>query len=114
MVELPIKHKAKNMKNKFNNFERVKVISSQEALAEINNCEGYIVGMSQAESTGEWYYGVTIPADDNQAWSIVEHELEAIGGKIDPKEIWPDDLAVRVQVDPKTGEGNLVEPDEDE
>jgi hypothetical protein len=98
--------------NKFHEYEVVKVVSTRMALAKINNCEGYISGMSQNEITDEWTYAVTIPEDDDLGWSVPEAELLPTGKKIDPKQIYTGE-SIRVSVDPKTGEGKLIDSDED-
>jgi len=98
------------MKSKFDFYEIVKVNSSKNALREINNSEGVIRGKAQNEETGRWGYGVSIYKDNGLIWHIMEEDLQFTGRKADPKDFEAGET-VKVQVDPKTGEGSL--PDQE-
>ena len=96
------------MKNKFNFYEVVKVITNLDKLKEINGSLGVILGMSQNELTDEWIYGVSIDKDEGLVWSIKEKYLQSTGEKRSREDFYSGET-IRVQVDPKTGEGNIVE-----
>ena len=98
------------MKNKYNFYDIVKVHSDKNSLREINNCEGAILGMSQNEETGCWGYGVSIYKDNGLCWSIKEEDLQPTGKKGKRSDFYTGE-SVRVRVDPKTGEGEIVEND---
>jgi hypothetical protein len=100
------------MKNKFDLYDIVIVCSQRKDLEEINGCRGYISGMAQDEETGLWGYAVGIYDDKGYAWYAMEEELLPTGEKEDPRIDEPVDT-VRVRVDPETGEGYLVDEEEE-
>jgi hypothetical protein len=99
------------MKNKFDLYDIVIVCSQRKDLEEINGCRGYISAMSQSEETGLWRYAVGI-YDKECLWEVRESELLSTGEKEDPRINEPVDT-IRVRVDPETGEGYLVDEEEE-
>jgi len=98
------------MKNKFDFYDIVKVNSDKLSLQEINGFEGVIRGMSQNEDTGEWGYAVSIYKDNGLLWDIMEADLIATGKKSKESDFMTGE-SVKVRVDPKTGEGEIVDDD---
>lgn len=98
------------MKNKFNYYEIVKVRSPKEELTEINGSKGVIRGMSQSDETGEWGYAVSIIKDDGILWDIMETDLVTTTEFASPKDHTTGE-SIKIKVDPKTGEGEIVDKD---
>ncbi len=98
------------MKNKFEYYEIVKVMSPKQDLQEINGEEGVIRGMSKSDETGEWGYAVCIYKDNGFVWDIMECDLIVTGKFATPSD-HSIGQSVRIKVDPKTGEGELVDED---
>ncbi len=94
------------MKNKFDFFEVVRVIgTADDQLAPIHGQEGTILGMSQGEESRKWGYAVSMTSS-GEVWDIDEEHLESTGQKKDRSDFYTG-KAVRVKVDPVSGEGSL-------
>ncbi len=98
------------MNSKFNFYEIVRVSSTKSSLHEINSCEGVVKGKSQCEDTGQWAYAISIYKDGGIVWSIMEEDLISTG-KLDESSQHTSTTHLKVQVDPKTGEGKIVDED---
>jgi hypothetical protein len=98
------------MNNKFNFYEIVKVLSKKSNLQEINGCEGVVKGKSQCEDTGNWGYAVSIYKDNGIVWDIMEEDLISTG-KLDDHSKYSPTEHVKIQVDLKTGKGEIVDDD---
>lgn len=96
------------MTSKFNFYDIVKVNTTKKHLKEINGCEGVIRGMAQNEETGLWGYGVSIYNDNGIVWHVMEDDLRATGKKANPEDFKIGE-SIKVEVNPKTGEGKISE-----
>ena len=94
------------MKNKYEFYEISIVKSHKRELGNINGLEGIIYGMSQNEETGKWGYAVWLYQKE-EVWDILEEDLQPTGKKSDPKGFYTGGR-IRVSVDPKTGEGEVI------
>ena len=96
------------MKNKFNFYEVVRIVSNKPELLELNNKLGVITGMSQNESDPSIFcYAVDILNEDKEVidgWSIYSEDLVTTGKKINPSQLFTSDI-IKVEVSKKTGEG---------
>lgn len=95
-------------KNKFNFYDVVKISSNKNSLKEIDNSLGVIRGMSQNEETGEWGYAVSVYKDNDLIWDILEEDLVFTGDRVDPSD-FKDKNTIKVQVDPSTGSGKIID-----
>ena len=104
------------MKNKFNAYDVVKIMSQNPELVEINGKEGIVLGVPQIEEDYSIFtYSVYVldpKGKMEECWSVDEEDLQPTGKKMKEEDIYTGET-VRVRVDPETGEGYLVE-DEDE
>jgi hypothetical protein len=89
------------VKPEYDFYEIVRVISPKK-----RGYEGAILGMSQND-LGKWGYAVFL-YEENTVWDFQEDELEPTGRK-DRRESFYDGTTIRVQVDPDTGEGTIVD-----
>jgi len=99
------------MKNKFDYYEIVKVESNDPELSKINGLEGAILGISKNDSTKQIAYSVHI-FKFASSWFIFEKDLITTG-KYSKKEDFHAGESIKVNVDPETGEGKIVEDDEE-
>jgi hypothetical protein len=90
------------VKPKYDFYEIVRVISPKK-----RGHEGAVLGRAQNEN-GKWGYAVALYSDDKLVWDFQEDELEPTGRK-DRRESFYDGTTIRVQVDPDTGEGTIVD-----
>ena len=100
------------MKNKFDYYEVVKISSKRPALKKINGCKGFISRISHNEETGSWSYAVSVYDDEGYLWSVKENELITTRKKVNPKDSDAGEI-IKIRVNPKTGEGEVTEDDED-
>jgi len=96
------------MKNKFNFYEIVRIVSDKPKHAEINGATGVVAGMAQNEETGRWTYGVSIDKLDGLVRRMDEDSLVSIG-VVGKREDFYTGESIKVRVDPKTGEGYIVD-----
>lgn len=96
------------MKNKYDFDDIVIVVGKKKSLDRIRNKGGIIQGMVQDEVTTEWVYAVEVPNDNGIVWSIYESDLMPTNEKSDPDQSQSVG-SIRVQVDPNTGEGRVVD-----
>jgi hypothetical protein len=101
---------------KYDFDEVVKVVSTAKSLEKINGKFGVVVGVAQSEENPDYFtYGICFYDDNGElgnVWRVPEKDLEPTGKKIDP-ESHQSTTRVRVKVDPKTGEGIIIEYDEE-
>ena len=93
------------MTNKFSFYEVVTVDSDLPEHQTINHDQGVVVGMSQNENDHGWGYAVSIAAV-GKCWSIDEKYLKSTGMFGQREDIYTGDSII-VEVDPKTGEGDV-------
>ena len=98
------------MKNKFDFYELVEIIGLGKELDEVRGKKAVVVGMSENEDTNEWGYAVDINGCDD-GWDVMEKDLLSMGKFIKRDNMYSEET-IRVRVDPKTGEGDIVD-DED-
>ena len=92
------------MKNKYEFYEIVKVISKKGKLKKIYGIEAPIRGMS--EEDGRWGYAIALP---NATWSVEEEDIKSTGKFADPNDYKPvDTVHVRVLSD---GSGEIIKDD---
>lgn len=99
------------MSSKFDFYEIVTVITDKPSCSQINGEMGVVMGKAQDEDTGEWSYGVSIYSDEGLLWRVDEKDIYSTGKKANPTDFYTGET-IKVRVDPKTGEGTVVEPDE--
>ena len=94
------------MAAKFEFFEVVRIDAAPEESEELDGKTGPIVGMAESED-GRWTYSIYL---ENQggAFIVNEDRLTSTGRFVKREDIY-DGSSMRVAVDPKTGEGKLVE-----
>lgn len=71
--------------------------------------KGVILGM--ADENNKWFYDVTI-LDSDDSYMFREEDLQSTGEKKERADFYSDE-SVKVAVDPKSGEGTLVEQDDE-
>jgi hypothetical protein len=96
--------------NKFTKNEVVLVSSNEAEFKEINNSEGVVRTFDKNE-LGEWIYTVSVDADDGMLWCIEEDNLRYVGKHRSRDNVISGETA-KITVDPKTGEGILVDDDQ--
>lgn len=74
-----------NNQSPYDFYEIVTVNSIDPEHAEINGCEGVILGKARHDD-GEWGYAVFIH-DDKAAWDLPGRVLESTGEFADPDEV---------------------------
>ena len=101
------------MESKFNFYEIVKVVSLKATLRKVNGKVGVITGKSQSEEDPAVFaYAVTILSEGglpNDGWFIFEEDLQPTGKKADPKDFLTGE-SMKVEVDPNTGHGRIIDP----
>jgi len=104
------------IKSKFDFYDIVKIVSNKKSLSEVNGKRGIITGKAQDEEDPSIFsYGVTILDDQGEVgdgWFIFEEDLQATGERTDRSKIYTGE-SIRVRVDPETGEGYLVDEEEE-
>jgi hypothetical protein len=102
---------------KYDFDELVQVISNKKILSKVNGRVGIIVGYADKETEHDDYTYAVSFYDENgnqeEGWSISEEDLQSTGKKIKFEQNKPI-VHVRVKVDPKTGEGTIIEYKENE
>lgn len=102
------------MKSKFNFDEIVKIISTKPSLAVYNGKLGIIKGKSQSEEKPNLFaYSVDVINENGEIVAckfIFESDLKATGKDFASKTEYVG--TAKVRVDPRTGEGELVNEDE--
>ena len=100
------------MKSKFNLYDIVIVNSNKKRLACINGKKGAIRGKSQSEENHSIFaYAVDIFNEANKVeggWFIFEEDLKYTGIKANPSDFYTGE-SIKVRVDPKTGEGEIID-----
>ena len=98
------------MEPKFKYFEHVIIKNSPNTIKNnIQEEEGIVLGIAQ-DDDGKWGYGVYINKM-GEVWDINENEMESTG-KYSKREDFYSGDSIQVRVDPKTGEGFIVDEDE--
>ena len=87
-------------------YEVVKVVSERAPLREIRGLTGTVVGIIEGED-GHWLYDVSI-FDRDETWSVEEPDLKSTGKYLRREDIYEGE-AIRILVDPRTGEGSLLD-----
>lgn len=100
------------MTSKFDFNEIVKVVSNDPKDKSINGTTVVVRGKAQNEETGKWTYGVVVIGKRGTVWRVKEENLFSTGKKANPDDFKPVGT-VRVRVDPETGEGYIVDPEEE-
>lgn len=94
------------MKNRFQFYEVVAVVASDESSIESAiGEEGTILGMAQDEESQRWSYSVTI-ASTGKVWTFDERQLESTGRYQNRSDLYSNET-VRGRVDPDTGKGSI-------
>ena len=109
------------MKNKFDFYEIVE-IKPKNGCLDLSKLDtrkfnyqilvgkrGTILGMVQNDD-GCWLYDVCLKSEENR-FTIREEDLKSTGMKADPNDFMTNEF-VKVRVNPKTGEGEIVDEDE--
>jgi archaellin len=100
------------MKSKFAFYEIIRVVSEKKELQKIKGKLGIITGKAQNETDPSIFsYAVDILNDDEDVidgWCIYEEDLQATGKTVDSKKIFTG-KSVKIQVNPKTGRGKIIE-----
>ena len=100
------------MKSKFDFYEVVRIHSNDIKHQQFNGHLGIIRGKVQNEKTGKWIYGVSIHEKNYESiHRFYECHLQKTGQKTNPKDYESGEV-VKIRVDPKTGEGEIIEEDE--
>lgn len=99
------------MENKFDYYEIVKIKSGNPELSDVNGLKGAVLGISESEDSKQIAYSVHI-FKLKTSWFIFEEDLKPTGMKANPEDFYTGE-SIKVRVDPKTGEGEIVEDDED-
>lgn len=99
-------------KSKYDFDDIVKVVSNKPVLKKINGRLGIVIGKAQGEENPEIFY-YTINILDSfgirtGCWSVTEDDLQPTG-KIATPNNFKTGITVKVKVDPKTGEGSLID-----
>ena len=98
------------MENKFEYYEIVKIKSDNPELLKVNGLEGAILGISEAEDSNQIAYSVHV-FKLQTSWFIFEDDLVRTGRRSRKEDCYTTE-SVRVRVNPKTGEGEIIEEDE--
>lgn len=100
--------------SKFDFYDIVIVNSNKKKLSSINGKKGVIRGKSQNEEDPTIFaYAVDVLGKLNEVedgWFIFEEDLKPTGVKANPNDFMTNE-SVKVQVDPKTGKGKIVDDD---
>jgi hypothetical protein len=100
--------------NKFDFHDIVVIFSANKKLVHFNGRTGVIRGISDSEEDATIYaYSVDILNEKGEVEFckfIFEKDLRATGKKFDETQMYTGEF-VKVRVDPKTGEGELVNDD---
>ena len=94
------------MAAKFEFFEVVKITSKPEGYEHLQGKEGPVVGKAECDD-GRWTYSVSL-AELGENFSLYEDELSSTGKFVKREDIY-DGFSIKVSVDPRTGEGKLVD-----
>jgi hypothetical protein len=92
------------MDAKFDFYEVVSILASEETPQTLWGMEGVIVGRVQVDE-GVWEYAVQMSADNNNCWQLREDGLRSEGRKRRREDLYSGET-IRVRVDPMTGEGS--------
>ena len=96
------------MRNKFDFYEVVKVASSKPKHIKLNGQLGVVKGMAQNEETGVWSYGVNLAKKNGLITRFYEDEIVSTGERVEPTDFYTGE-SIKVRVDPKTGEGEIID-----
>jgi len=97
--------------NKFDFYDIVKIVRNENP--ELVGKLAIIRGISQDEETGQWIYCVRFYDNDELLFGVCEPDVISTDQKADPEMFKPVGT-VKVQVDPESGEGKIVDSDLDE
>ena len=89
------------MDARFDFYEIVTIVPSEESPQQLWNADGVIVGRAQ-DNQGLWEYGVLIFADDNNCWQLKENALRSEGRRMRREDLYNGET-LGVRVGPKKG-----------
>lgn len=81
--------------------------ASNDGLLEIDGHEGIVLGKAYDQAATSWTYAVSVIAT-GIVWSVAERCLRSTGKRVDRSQVYSGDV-VRVEVDPNSGDGSIVQ-----
>ncbi len=98
------------MKSKFQFYDVVKIISENPKHVSLKGKLAVIRGKVKNEETGVWSYGVSLYKKESFITRFYEEELEFVKKRADPRDFHTSE-SIKIRVDPETGEGEIVDDD---
>jgi hypothetical protein len=90
----------------FDFYEVVTISSIDPQLQDIVGNEGVVLGRAES-SDGSWTYAIKV-SNVKEVWMVPHDALGATGRKLSREDFY-DGSSLKVSVDPKTGEGRIVD-----